>query len=746
MQLNIMKSILCAVVFYSALTFAGIGKLDPRLGLLVRNPNNFSSMRGLSKSAEGWKVDAIVTLNGPARELRQAGVTVICSFHDIAIVSIPVEEIERISQLSCVKYVESCQPAYACLDKSVPMIGANKVHQQLGYTGKGVIVGIIDSGIDWKNRDFIDAAGKTRIKYILDLSLNGSRYGGVEYDEQDVNSALAGLRTIEEYDYSGHGTHVAGIAAGDGSSTAEFGEYSGVAPEADLVIVKATRDANSSEFLNKDQIIGLAYIDSVADVLGKPYVINMSFGGHAGAHDGSSTAERLIDRMVGRGISGKAIVTVAGNDGEKKLHARVVLPKNTGTQDITFQVEPYNSNTGAENDMIQFDAWYTGSKKVTVQVIPPSGLLYGKVDQGQVLDRATAEGTIYAWNGYYEAENGYAEGVNPFNGDREMYIQLLDGSMWSVPKSGTWTLRFEGAEAVVDVWLASSTMTVAFVQGDVETGRISIPGTANNVITAGAYLSKKVWTDLDGNMLTIDSQNKLQIGDLASFSSGGPTRDGRVKPEIVAPGQMIASSYSEKASPQSAASIFKSGSVDYVNGLILDGGQEAVSMGTSMAAPHVTGVVALLLQKYPDATANQIRDLLIQSADKDTYVGSAPNDRWGWGKLNALNAFQLTPGKEPPIEYRLLKAYPNPFSSTTKIVFEIPVTNSVNITEINVYNVLGQRVRALLSEIKSADQHQVYWDGRDDMGYLLANGVYFIGIHSGTYDRFEKLIFMPPKN
>ncbi|MBN1996364.1 S8 family serine peptidase [candidate division KSB1 bacterium] len=738
-----MKKLVIALLFVSRILAADFSKLDPQLGLLLKYPERVKYLapsNGLSKIAGEKAIDVIVTFSGDKWGLREAGYKVYCSIGDIAVVSVPVKRLAELSEQPNVRFVEAATVSKPQLNESVPLTGAIKVREQMGYKGKGVIIGIIDSGIDWKHRDFIDGDGRTRIKYILDLSETGHYMGGDLYTEEDINDALAGLSVVSQYDYSGHGTHVAGIAAGDGSDGAGYGEFTGMAPEATLVVVKATINALSNEFLSTNQIKGMAFIDSVAAVLGMPYVMNMSFGGQGGAHDGTSPTERAIDKLVGLGIPGKAIVTVAGNDGEENNHAQAYKNQKS----VNFVIDAYELNYSANDDMVIFDIWYSGLSQTSVTIISPSGQEHGPVQSGEVYKKNSAEGLVYAWNGYYEESMGdWLPGQNKNNGDYELYIEIRDDTALLPPKEGEWTLEFTGTLDTVDIYLATTNLPVHFTQGKVDFGKITIPGTARNVITVGSFLSKKDWYDLDNNHLTIDNEGFLKKGDISSFSSPGPTRDGRKKPDITAPGQMIASSYSEKANPYTSYSIFANPSSDYPNALVRKGGLQGLSRGTSMAAPHVAGAIALLLEKYPETTTYQLRQMLTKSAAADQFVGDTPNNYWGYGKLDVFSALQLTPGEEPPADYKLLNVYPNPFTQRSTIEFELPLLENRQNTKIEIYNILGQKVRSLVNETHNTGKYQVYWDGRDDLGYLLASGIYFIHFESGEFKQTRKVTFWP---
>jgi minor extracellular serine protease Vpr len=738
---------LCILVLYPLIIFAGMGKLGPRLSQVAQGAAELNSANHdfLRKSDAGLMVRAILTFNGDLQEIRDAGVQIVCHRGNIAVVDIPSTDLERVSNLPSVVYIEAPLPSRPLLDKSTVVINAVQARNQNGVTGKGVIVGIIDTGIDWTHYDFRKPDGSTRIRSMLDLSSPGSVYGGAVYTEAQINDALAGGAAVGMNDVSGHGTHVAGIAAGDGAVGAGFGVYAGVAPEADLVIVKAARDEAGREFLISDQIIALTFIDSIAQKLSEPYVANLSLGGHNGAHDGTSPVERFIDSIVGPGVAGKVVVTVAGNDGDKSVHAQTTLAGG-GTQPvITFRVDGYVPNAGVNNDLINFDGWYDGTQKIGVSLIAPSGKIYGPVLPGNLYDKETADGVLYIWNGFYEEGDVYRAGVNVLNGDREFYVQISD-DIAVRPSDGEWQMVFSGSGGTIDVWIANATMDVAFEQGSSETGKVSIPGTSRNALTVGAFVSKRSWFDLDGNNLTYDSANLIKVGQLAPFSSPGPVRKGGyLKPEITAPGQIIVSSLSRSAPADGFASIFNTGDSRYPNALINQDGLHALSSGTSVAAPHVTGSAALLLQQYPQSSAQQIKDMITSSARRDSYVGNFPNERWGWGKLDVLQALSAKPGDEIVNNFKLLPARPNPFPNQTAIFYQIPQLEVNQISEIVVFNALGQKVRTLLRESQNQGTHSVVWDGSNDAGLQTGSGVYFIQIKIGTWNAVEKVAYLGSK-
>jgi len=683
-------------------------------------------------------LETILTWRGDASVLQSYGVRILFQRGDLILADIPLTALTAVSRLNNAVSLEENSVSYPCLDQSAADVGAASARQRFAVSGRGVLVAIIDSGIDWRHEDFRTAEGKTRIKYILDLSLAGPYYGGRIITEAEINQALESNGDTGHHDYAGHGTHVAGIAAGDGGSGSSCGLYCGMAPEADLVIVKATRQTAVSSFKSSDQIIALSFIDSVAAVLNQPYVANLSFGGHAGAHDGTSPVERYIDQLVGVNKPGKVIVTVAGNDAENAIHAFTTATSSGSRMEIN--IPPYAADPGNDNDRVQIDGWYSGLKKISLTVVSPTGLTYGPVPAGQYIDRKGADGSVYVWNGYYAENDGYVVGVNPFNGDREFYVDISDAG-GAAPKQGIWTIRLTGDAVDVHAWIAHTNLNAVFAAGNANTHKVAIPGTSKNALCVAAYTTKETWDDADGHHLTIDSRGTIKIGAIASFSSPGPARYSLpVKPDLAAPGQIIASVLSQFAGLDSPSSIFTSGNPEYPRAFLLSDGRHAMSSGTSMAAPHVTGAVALLLQKHPRATAAQVRTMLTASAR------SAANQdalRWGAGKLDAAALLQADPAEEIVPTFSLAPAFPNPFNQITCFTFQLPIDHSGGThTAVTIYNALGQKVKSLLKEKRSAGSYSVYWDGRDDLGFRLASGVYLVVFDYGDKRQVLKVTLL----
>jgi subtilisin family serine protease len=535
------------------------------------------------------RVEVLITTEGSPEELEQTGAQVGTVAGNIVTARLTLGQLERIAALPNVTYVAASHRvqllgtetaglsadslSHPNLDVSMPETGADACHA-LGTAGAGAIVGVADSGLDLTHQDFHD-----RI---------------VCYD----------YPTRDPLDTVGHGTHVTGIAAGDGSSSPAG--YVGMAPEADIC-------ASKVELTDAGIIDGVNFIFTQASALGEPAVVNLSLGNQFGPHDGTSSFEQSLESLLG---PGKIVVASAGNDGDTAIHAAGDIPAG-GCIDITTDA---NSVDGSAI----FDYWYDGAADVCLTVLTPNGHSVGPVCAGDALDymvdpaAATPDGCVYVDNAW--------TGPAP-NGDNEL-ITFVDGQAYGCPNdvaAGTWTYRFcaEGG-AHIDGWSNAWDELQEFNPPYGNTAMtVGMPATANGVIAVASYVTKSCWQSLVGTVCHQDffPGEVITIGDISPYSSKGPTRDGRSKPDISAPGTWIASALSVDSYPP------------WYNELITPDGVHLVLLGTSMSAPHVTGAVALLLEQDPSLTPTDVKALLQSNALEDAFTGPTPNLTWGAGKL-----------------------------------------------------------------------------------------------------------------
>ncbi len=730
----------CSVLF-SVLLFAGEknaalnpAKIDVRLMNVIEavkqnQPSVHSNI--LAKHSSTEPLFSVIVHSPSIEEAKAIDVQPMSFNGKLYTARITLDQLVELSNFSSVSYIEAPRMRYPKLDKSLIDMKVDKVHagqvNSTVYKGKNVIVGIIDSGIDWKHLDFRSDTDttKSRILFLWDQTDTRSGVGpagynyGAEYTQTQINNELDGTPAgvVLEQDFSGHGTHVASIAAGDGSSTG--GTFKGVAPEANLIIVKGGDDG----FLTTNIIDGITYIRQKAVAAGKPFVINMSLGGHDGAHDGTASEEITVDTEL-KNATGRQIVIAAGNEGSDSIHADGVVAQ--GEQKVLqLTVPTYTATSGAVNDYVVLSMWYKAGDNLTVSVSTPNNTTVTASSGQSQQQQATAQGFVRITNAF--------PSVNPNNNAKECYVEIYDNSAAQPPAVGVWTVTVTGATVTqggaFDVWIGGSSITgnagesVEFTSGATMTKLVGMPGTAESGITVGSYVTKWKWTSLAGNVGYVGSD---RTDNYSTFSSMGPTRDGRQKPDVSAPGQAIAAAMSNSTNPSTQLQVAPAGK--YV-----------IEQGTSMAAPHVAGLVALMLQAKPTLTAAQIRSTINSTARKDTSTGTSATAQWGSGKADALAALQtvLSVQKESenvPLDFVLQQNYPNPFNPSTKIQFAIPRRSFITL---KVYSMLGEEVATLVNDQFESGEYSATFNGDG-----LASGVYFYTLATGTSFISKKMLLL----
>jgi subtilisin family serine protease len=619
---------------------------------LVPRPAQSSTLMQAQGVPEN-SVRALMRFHGDALAgVRALGVHVGSIVSNIATIDIPASMIDRVAAVPGVIYIEAAKRLPVQLDKSVPATHANTLRTGTGLnltgaTGKGVIVGIVDDGIDFRHMDFRNADGSTRILQLWDMRSAGAAgspptgfsYGGVCTADM-INQVLSGQNPngCTEKSDGGHGTHVAGIAAGNGQATGngmDAFRMVGMAPQADIV---AANPLGKGVSPTTDAVIdGVNYVKQVAKALGKPAVVNLSLGSNYGSRDGTSNYETALSAMVDKGF---LITGAAGNDGDAAVRA-------TGSISQGQTVKLSYSVTDASKDY-EAEMWYPGTQAFTVRVTGPAGS-GTDCDSAPVsaaaktVDIETSCGNIVVSSTDTQANND----------DRQIFISLAPGN--SKVATGTWTISLTAAS----LGGASST-TFSMIGGqngeggtfldhtDLEaTGKTSQividTASATNVIAVGAYVSKTAWFAPTRRSFTGENNE----GDIAKFSAIGPRRNCSnlskcppvMKPEIVAPGTAIVSALSYDYSGDKT-------------GLVDNDGVHIVKPGTSMASPHVTGAIALLLQKNPNLGLADVRQALFGHTQEtwlspaypvynpQVAVPSSTDFTWGYGALDAAAAYQ----------------------------------------------------------------------------------------------------------
>jgi beta-lactam-binding protein with PASTA domain len=430
-----------------------------------------------------------------------------------------------------------------------------------------------------------------------------------------------------ERDLEGHGTHVAGTAAGNGSATFNGQpayRYIGMAPEANLIVAK-----------NGSIPDAIRYIEQKAAALGMPAVINVSQAVLTGPHDGTS----MLDMAVGALATapGNVVVVAAGNFVNANTHASGAVANGQAVS-VTFNV-----NSGERNAIL--DLWYPGSDDIGVQLTTPSGTCM-----------IPAAGFLYPGNSTMQNTGcGMvlidAKSIDTINGDNEIYIMVDYDNGNSPVTSGAWTLTLTGSGCATstcgtsrfDIW-ASSTASLVFTNHIDPTSTVSEPATATNVISVGSYMTKATWPSgvTGSGVAGIPPLDTDTLRAISNFSSLGPRRSCSIvsacpavqKPELAAPGEEIMSSF---AAGTKSGGCFDASTPNQRPAICRDpDGRHLIMQGTSMAAPHVTGAVALMLAQDPTLTAFEVKNALIVTARTDNFTDNplpTPNNTWGYGRL-----------------------------------------------------------------------------------------------------------------
>lgn len=536
-----------------------------------------------------------------------------------------------------------------------------------GLTGKGVIIGVIDTGIDWRHEDFIRPDGTSRILAIWDPYDNsyqnsngatGSKppvyleskktWLGTVYTNDQINAALKGTGAVNSFDKFGHGTAVAGTAASNGRATANGipgGTYDGVAPDADLLVVKAS---DCGSFLSYAELTA-EWMTNTATALKRPVVINMSFGSQFSSHDGTTEGERFIDQLTGPGKPGRAITVSAGNDARYSLHASGKFgAKRAGQEDNIGQaIELYVKQP--TTIMAAFDSgddWGI--------VFRSNNEIFQGADGKQTpIYLFRNAGTVAYKTGntlkHPEQFDAFMKLIDTAFADKNRKTDLVQMQL----PAGNYILWGFGASAnvpngKVDIYSVESAYAnkAIFGIGTEKTGMVSSPGNAKNAITVGSYDFRDTWENLTGETAFYN----LTLGGPSAYSSPGFRRDGLVKPDINSPARYTISSLSQFSKPVNGGCKDSMAAGDEKE--ITRDGFHIAWQGTSASSPFTAGVIALMLQKNPMLDAEQIRQILRKTARKDGAVGAVPNAVWGWGMIDPAAAIIATPraGVKKPVK------------------------------------------------------------------------------------------------
>ena len=482
---------------------------------------------------------------------------------------------------------------------SLEKSGILQVQQQpyLNLKGRGVLIGFVDTGIDYTQKVFQYEDGTSKIQFLYDQSIIGTPppgfYIGTEYTNEQINQALKSENPydiVPQRDTDGHGTFLASVAAGR-----EVDDFVGAAPDADLIVVKLKKARNyalnlftvpeqqQNAFSSIAVMIGVEYIINKARELNRPVIICLGIGTNLGRHDGFSIFEEYLGRISN--LTGVCLCIAAGNESQARHHTQGRVPAKGGSQNIDVKVEESASD-------VFISIWNTVSDKLAVSITSPTGEYVEKIPP--------KTGSITTVNLVLEQSAVRIAYYFPLEGSGGQLttVRILNAT------PGIWTVTIHGEivlSGMFHAWLPLTGFSVPGVEFLTASPyyTVTVPSTAFGAISCGAYDSVK---------------NSLYIN-----SSWGPTRIEQMAPDLVAPGVDI-------------TGIFPTG--------------PGTMSGTSVAAAITAGACALMMQwgvvegNAPSLNTYQIRAYLIRGCDRMASM-SYPNTQWGYGALNLFQTFNL---------------------------------------------------------------------------------------------------------
>ena len=694
------------------------------------------------------------------------------------LVKVPIEEINNLLRYDFIIKVQSAENSFETNNnQATTSIKANLVWN-MGYTGTGVKVAVLDSGLDTE-------------------PVNADLPATIE--KRDYSNYPTSIDDNVENTVSGHGTHVTGSVLGRGvlssSNTGNGGgAYRGSAPNANLVFLKIGSDANS----NASSSAILASIQAAVDTFNAD-VITMSYGGWYDHHDGSSNIEQTVDWAYSQGVP---VFLSAGNEGNRGRHYSGTVNANSTTGNI--QIDVTGATSPSNRTRLYFNlVWADGSanNNLSLNFYNSAGTLQTSTSFPTTESPRGTESKYSYMNNYVPSGNSTfnLRVVNPSNVSQTFHIYEI----WNDGK-----VRFNAPNPNYTV---------------------GQPSTADYGFSVGAYTSRDIWTASDG--LQYWFVPSFILNDIAPFSSRGPRIDGVIKPDITAPGSVIISIRDRDV--YSAADPF------WVDNDGVPGGAANyyVMQGTSMAAPLTAGSAALILHRYPGVSPLLIYDAIKNNALPDAFTGAVPNNTWGYGKLDIFAAIndqalpvelssfsasvigssvklnwrteteqnnygfeveRTSPHPSPsegeggeagrgwkkigfvegygnsyspksysftdnsissgklsyrlkqidndgsfsysktidvdlgaPKKFELTQNFPNPFNPNTAIRFSLPETGNVKLT---VFNMLGQEVAVLINGMTESGTHIINFDAEG-----LNSGIYIYRIESGSFNEVRKM-------
>jgi subtilisin family serine protease len=715
-------------------------KIDAGLRLLLDSRRDGTETLSLNRRGLQQPVRILLSGDGSERALVAHGGRVHSGIGRIVTGEISLSEIPGLAENPDIQKISIGHLPRILNDFAAAHTGADAVHRgdgplPEGYSGKDVVVGIIDTGIDIHHMDFRNPDGTSRILYIWDQlaepegrSPSGPGFS-FPYGREWTNEEIEG-GACSHLDIDGHGTHVAGTAAGNGSPA---GLYAGMAPESDLIVVAL--DFESSTGI----LDGANYIFKRAEMLGKPCVVNASVGGHSGPHDGSDLESQGLEELVTE-RGGRLFCAAAGNEADDLIH--VSFPASTDSF-WTF-----------------FHCWEDGIIQLYIR-IPNEFLASFKVAVGadasdfNPMDSTGGPWTYWGRTSWFTFRNiedaGGSKAVNfRAAGKRRggiefatetvsdsvsaILVRITDEMTWDdsggVSDLELWRLLVWNVNPRIHAWIADLGAAYPIPVDDPRylypdsRATVGMPTTGRKVIAVGSYVNRTEYESQSGEIWEYPD---AEAGELAASASRGPAGDGRIKPDIATPGVWVISSLSEASRADDG----------FDPSYVVQDGRHLIMSGTSMASPVAAGCLALFLEQNPDAGFDRVIADLRASAMRDRFTGpDLPDNDWGYGKLNIYNMMR-TDGirsAEIPVSLLLEPNRPNPFNSVTLVRYGISRSQRV---ELSIIDAQGRKILIPVCGYQREGVHTLSIDGTP-----WPSGLYFISLKSESDSAARKILHL----
>ena len=541
---------------------------------------------GYSRDDKEWEL--IVKYSGTLNELREIGIQVVELSNEFAILTVPESLVERLADFPQIEYVEKPKRLFfqAANGRRVSCVPPVQ-NPPFSLFGSGVLVAIIDSGIDYTNPDFRNDDGTTRIRNLWDQTIMGNPPEGyligTEFTREQIDEAIKQptvpmrMQIVPSVDVSGHGTSVAGIAAGNGRGS-RGRIYRGVATQSELLVVKLGNPREEGFPRTTELMQAIDYVVRKALFYKQPVAINISFGNTYGSHDGTSLLERFIEDIAN--IWKSVICIGTGNEGRSAGHKAGIVRENEETV-IQLAVQE-------QEPALNLQIWKAYYDIMDISFVSPSGERIGPIQEVLGTQRFSVGNT--------ELLLYYGE-PSPYSTAQEIYVDFLPKEVYI--NSGSWEIVLTPRKIISGnyaMWLPSENVLnpgTAFLF-PTETGTLTIPSTASRTIGVGAY-----------DALTFS---------YADFSGRGQRGTGRLsKPDIVAPGVNV-------TAPTTS-------------------GTYASFSGTSFATPFVTGGAALMMEwgiikeNDPYLYGEKVKAYMQRGARPLPGFTEYPNPQVGYGAL-----------------------------------------------------------------------------------------------------------------